>query len=494
MNKNIKTIALLLICISFISAKIVNQPHGTDRSGLYGLSTDQYHAIIDRTKPVGVAKPLELFGSKANWMEGVKLSSDGKFLLSSASHKDKIIKLLDAKNGNVIKIFKGHTGDITSFAISQNSKYIVSASKNGEIILWDIKAKKLSQKITNAGYVLSIALTPNAKYAIAALKNGYIAIYDIQNAKKIKKLKAHTKDVLSVYVSKDGKYLVTGSKDKTASLWSLKNISNPKKVRTFKGHNGWVYDAILSRSGKYIITASADKTAKLWSIKTTKALRTFKGHTSYVFAVTQSKDGAYLLTASADKTLRLWDIKRGRSIREFLGHNEYVKSVAVSPDGVFAYSASTDGVIYKWVVLPNLKQTVAMCMTMITNRGGLLVSTQEGLKPKLVKGDGRKGGMIMSLESFWGRAVVDKMVYNQASKAFDAHISFENRPSADVKISIPIDDSEARYFQANIHKMTTIPIFKYDNKHISLDKIVIFYKGKKYQTIIKSQKGAHDIY
>lgn len=495
MNKITKILALILACMAIVSAKIVNQPHGTDRSGLYGLSTDKFHAIIDRTKPVGVAKPLEEFVDKAEWMEGIKLSSDGKYILSSGSQKDKILKLIDAKNGKVLKVFRGHKDYITAFALSYNSQYAISGTQSGEVIVWDIKNKKQFTTIQISSPIRSIALTPKAEYAIVAIKGGVIKIFDIKQVKLIVEFQAHTKDILSIFVSRGGKYILTSSKDASAILWSIKNINQPKKVRVFNGHDGWVYDAIISNNQKYIITASADKTAKLWSVKTAKAIRTFKGHKGYVFAVAISKDGAYLLTASADKTLRLWDVNKGRSIREFLGHKQYVKSVAVSLDGVYAYSSSTDGIIYKWVVLPNLKNTVAMCMTMIKDRGGLLVSTKEGTKPKLIKGDGRKGGMIMSLESFWGEAVIDEMTYDANTNTFNAHISFANRKTAQVNVEITIPIKQASYFQANVHKMRTIPIFKYDDKRVSLESIVIVDNNKKeYKTKILSTKGVDEIY
>ena len=51
------------------------------------------------------------------------------------------------------------------------------------------------------------------------------------------------------------------------------------EIRTFKGHTGSVYSVAISPNGKYIVSGSWDKTIKLWDINTGELIRTFKGHT-----------------------------------------------------------------------------------------------------------------------------------------------------------------------------------------------------------------------
>ncbi|HPS05867.1 MAG TPA: caspase family protein, partial [Tenuifilaceae bacterium] len=48
------------------------------------------------------------------------------------------IKLWDFESGQLIRIFEGHTGGVKSVQFSPDGKYIVSASADGSIKLWDI--------------------------------------------------------------------------------------------------------------------------------------------------------------------------------------------------------------------------------------------------------------------------------------------------------------------------------------------------------------------
>ena len=65
-------------------------------------------------------------------------------------------------------------------------------------------------------------------------------------------LKAHTKGVRSVCISKDSSLLLTASDDKTVKMWS----THQRKFKcSFTGHKHWVRSAHLSpdcRSGEYV--------------------------------------------------------------------------------------------------------------------------------------------------------------------------------------------------------------------------------------------------
>ncbi|KAI9145805.1 WD40-repeat-containing domain protein [Paraphysoderma sedebokerense] len=155
----------------------------------------------------------------------------------------------------------------------------------------------------------------------------------------------HSNPVNSVDVSLDGKYVYSGSTDKTVKRW---DSSSGRCLSTFQGHSNFVYSVAVSPDGKYVYSGSADKTVKKWDASSGQCLGTFEGHSSVVNSVPVSPDGKYVYSGSHDKTVKKWDASTGQCLATFQGHSDWVKSVAVSPDGKYVYSGSYDKTVKKW--------------------------------------------------------------------------------------------------------------------------------------------------
>jgi WD40 repeat protein len=85
----------------------------------------------------------------------------------------------------------------------------------------------------------------------------------------------HISSVLSVAFSPDGKYLASGSYDRTVKLWS---VESQNKGTTLRGHSGHVNSVAFPPDGKYLASGSRDKTVTLWSVESQKEVTTLQGH------------------------------------------------------------------------------------------------------------------------------------------------------------------------------------------------------------------------
>jgi WD40 repeat protein len=130
----------------------------------------------------------------------------------------------------------------------------------------------------------------------------------------IRTLQGHTKPVLAVALSSDGRRAVSGSSDKTLRVWDLES---GQTLRTLQGHTSGVLAVALTSDGRRAVSGSYDNALRVWDLESGQALHTLQGHTHEVAAAALTSDGRHAVSGSWDYTLRVWNLKDGREVVSF---------------------------------------------------------------------------------------------------------------------------------------------------------------------------------
>jgi len=302
---------------------------------------------------------LRTFSGHTGNISSIALSPNGRYVLSASG--DKTLKLWEIATGKEIRAFTGHTDYIKTVAITCDGRFALSGGQDKTLKLWEISTGKEIRIFTgHTGSIDAVAITPDSQLILSGSIGDHsltLKFWEIATGREISAFAVNSDRVTSVVITPDCRFILTGSmRHNTLKLWE---IANGKEVRIFTGHTDRVTTIVISSDGRFALSGSYDNTLKLWEIATGKEIRTFTGHSAWVRTVAITPDGRFALSGSCDQTLKLWEISTGKEVRTLSGHNDDVNSVAITPDGRFAISGSSDQTLKLWKIFqPNASNDI----------------------------------------------------------------------------------------------------------------------------------------
>lgn len=131
---------------------------------------------------------------------------------------------------------------------------------------------------------------------------------------------------------------------------SAASVTDKPEIFVQLGHQSDVNTAAFSPDGKYLATGSSDKSAKLWDAASGSEIRTFTGHKARINAVAVSAGGRLIVAGDEKGNIKLWDATSGRKIQDVTvtSKDPNIRFLSFSPDGLFFSSITMDGVLTVW--------------------------------------------------------------------------------------------------------------------------------------------------
>ena len=114
-------------------------------------------------------------------------------------------------------------GDISAGTAWGNEQTLVSAGSTDKTIkVWDLSTGKATRTLTgHTGTVTSVAMSADGQILVSASLDETIKVWNLATGREVQTLTGHTGYVYSVAMSADGKTLVSGSGDTTIKVWGV---------------------------------------------------------------------------------------------------------------------------------------------------------------------------------------------------------------------------------------------------------------------------------
>lgn len=201
------------------------------------------------------------------------------------------------------------------------------------IIAWDlmgnqmIKTMRYDGPVGNNDYINFLALSKNDRYVVAGFTNSFdnfaefmvfdmtLTTYDISEPAM---LKLDANPDCTAILPKDE--AVSGLRNGDLVIWSIRTGQPSRQLLGSGGahaHTREIKSVTLSEDGKYLVSASADGTLKVWDMHTERPIHTLSGHSDEVWCSSISPDNEIVVSGSSDGTIRLWRMKNGTEMCVF---------------------------------------------------------------------------------------------------------------------------------------------------------------------------------
>jgi WD40 repeat protein len=282
----------------------------------------------------------------SGWVSSVAVTGDGRFALSGSA--DRTLRLWDVATGQCLRTFRGHGEWVTSVRISGDGRLAASGSADRTLRLWDVASGQCTHVCHgHFKWVLAVALSGDGRHVLTGSGDGSLRLWDVATGTCLHSFEGHSGPVLAVALGEDARQALSGGRDGSLMLW---DTAGGECLRAFLGHADRVQAIALSADGKLALSGSGDRTVKLWEVATGRCLRTLEGHAGAVQTVALTADGRHALSGGADRTVKYWSLITGHCLATLAGHDSTVHAVALRPGGRHALSGSGDRTLALWAL------------------------------------------------------------------------------------------------------------------------------------------------
>ena len=258
------------------------------------------------------------------------LTNDSKYIIYPSLRKLIFWNLLEKTQETTILINNTPAEQVFSMAITTDNKIIISGYSSGELIFFNNEDKK--QEIIPQAHnhsVCYLTITNDNKYLVSASHNSGIKLWNIHLKVHIVSIQDHTL-VHKIQITPDDKYIVYSSNN-SIKIWS---IHKQHQVAMLIGHTCAVRSIKFTSDGKYIVSGSNDNSVRIWSIKEKALKHILPGHTETVTGISITNGLKYLASVS-HRTVRVWDIEENAQIFVQKHYGCFMKSVKLTGSNTF---------------------------------------------------------------------------------------------------------------------------------------------------------------
>ena len=256
-----------------------------DEKLLASSSRDRTAKIWD----VATGKELHTLGGFRCSVKAVAFSPDGRML--AASGNDGMLKLWDVKTGKELKSLVHRDlpdSDMSTYAFvfSRDTKRVYAGNGDGTISVWDVATgKEIRNWKAHENYVFKLLLDSDQRRLIS-FGDMVVKVWDTTTWRELQSLSIPRTPGTSpfssmVAISHNEKFIAASYAEfdpKQNTYVSVNtvvwNAKTGEKLYSLSGHKFDINGLVFTRDDRFLLTGSVDRTIKFWDMRTGQMTRT----------------------------------------------------------------------------------------------------------------------------------------------------------------------------------------------------------------------------
>ncbi|MFV1997593.1 MAG: protein kinase [Acidiferrobacterales bacterium] len=256
---------------------------------------------------------------------------------------------IESGSFTAVRVLTGSTGAIDAVVFVPNTNMVLSATRGGELTVWDINSGKAVAALTQHRNSVRAMVVLGGKSLIAAGDDdGYIFIWDLSRKRVVDRLVGHKGAVMALAAVPNSKWLVSGSRDGRVIIWNLGADGNNRVLASNLGR----IDALsVSPDGKKIAAGTVRGEVYVISTESGKVLWKLKELGGLVKSTAFSPDGRWLAAGGLSDGIMIWSATDGGVVRKLVPERPgTVSALQFSLNGRWLFSGNAEGAVSVWDV------------------------------------------------------------------------------------------------------------------------------------------------
>lgn len=261
----------------------------------------------------------------------------------SASY-DRTLKVWNEKTLELVRTLRGHKRSVTSVVVVPNTSTVLSVSNDGDMILWDLARFREIRSFRHTGArCLSADISGDGTF-VSCWDDAKVRFFDLASGEYLRELSKEIPTARIVVLHPYQASVFVGCESGSICQFDL---ATGNELACFRETGDPVYCLAVDLEGTCLVSGTTGQTVTIWDVAARNVEKVLTGHRGCVFGVAMDPSGRLIASGSEDGRVKLWERRSGALLATFTtDHPIYCVAFTEQGHGIVAGNGGGVGTLH----------------------------------------------------------------------------------------------------------------------------------------------------